>query len=246
MSNFPDYGFIDMHIHILPGVDDGSKDMDMSLAMLKVAAENNCDTIIITPHQNMAHHCVSPKSMVRRLDELKTVSLDHGYDFEFYTGNELFYDRTLPERLANEEVMTLADSDYCLIEFNPNEEYDYIFNGLREVAYEDFRPILAHCERYNCLVKKPERCRDLVRNGVYLQVNAVSVVPKLFNPIPKFVNGLLQDRLVSFVSTDAHRAQGRAPEWLECWRHLSRHYDADYVREILRDNADKVIYNEEL
>lgn len=229
-------------------MDDGSKDMAMSLAMLDVAAANNIGAMILTPHNKVFQHSVSPESQRRRIDALNEEAARAGYDIQFYPGNECYYDETLLERLQAGKVMTLADSAYILVEFYPMDEWSKIQDGLRSLYYAGYDVVLAHVERYEQIVRHPERARELVRAGIHLQVNAGDVVPHAFrnNMIPRFIKGLLDDGLVDLVGTDAHRPEGRAPLMNECAAYLARHYDADYVRAILRDNAERIIYNEEM
>jgi protein-tyrosine phosphatase len=242
-----------MHCHILPGVDDGSRDMEMSLRMLETAKANRIETIILTPHNRADRHSVSGKGQIERIHKLTEAAAEYGLDsFHFYSGNELFYDSTLVERLENGEALTLADSRYCLVEFEPGEDYAYIAKGLKELSYEGYYPILAHCERYECLtdntvINRSEgyrRVEELRRNGILFQVNAGSIFPKTFQVIPKFVNRLLKENMVSFVATDAHRDTGRAPYLLDAADYLFQKYDRNYAKSLLYDNARYIIRNE--
>lgn len=244
----PEYTYIDCHTHILPGVDDGSKDMEMTRSMLEVAAQNNIGAMILTPHNKVFMHSVSPESQARRIDELQRESDTAGYHIRFYAGNECYYDETLIDRLQDGKVQTLAGSDYILVEFHPMDEYRRIYDGLRSLYYAGYEVVLAHVERYQQIVEHPERARELVRSGIHLQVNAVSVVPHLLhdNRIPHYVRGLLDDGYVSLIGTDAHRPAGRAPLMNECAAYLARHYDEDYVRLLLHDNAEHIIRNEDM
>lgn len=242
-----DYWFVDMHIHILPGVDDGAQNMEMSMEMIRVAAENNIGVMVLTPHNNAAHRCVSPEGQLRRMDLLQNEIYDAGYDIGLYPGNELMYDYSLPQRLNEGRAMTLAGSDYCLVEFYPTEQLSYIREGLRSLQAEGYLPVLAHCERYVNLVKDREALEELVRSGIYLQVNANSILPHgMFDATAKFVNRLLEDELVSFVCTDAHRPTGRAPLMMEAAERVRKRFGGEYTRRIFRDNALTVIENGEI
>lgn len=233
---------IDIHCHILYGVDDGSRDKDMSLQMARLAVENNISDIIVTPHYTGAHHSVSPEGIRRRVEELQQACEREGLNLKLYPGNELLYDSFLPDKLSGGEVLTLAGSRYCLIEFFPTDPFQYIQEGLRAVRYAGFHPILAHCERYACLVEKPEYAQILADQEVLLQCNSASVEPKLFQSVPKFVNGLLRRGLVSFIASDAHRAEGsRSPELRRSVAWLKKKYDEDYVQDLLRRNALKIV-----
>ena len=237
-----DNKYIDIHCHILPGVDDGSKDLSMSVQMARVAADNNIGAIVVTPHYDSAHRSVSPDGIRRRVDELQQTFANEGIELVLYPGNELLYDSSLPGKLTSGEVLTLADSAYCLVEFHPLEDYKYIFNGLRSLIYEGFQPILAHCERYACLIKDPKRVDEIVSQRVLLQCNSGSVELGLFRSVPRFVNSLLRRELVSFIATDAHRAEGvRAPNLLRAAALLQKKCDEGYVGDLLGDNARRVI-----
>lgn len=249
MANF-DYNFIDMHCHVLPGVDDGSHDPEMSRQMLRVAAENNIHEMILTPHHKPEHHNVSMEGMKRRIGLLEEICGEENIDMRFHPGNELFYSEDLIDELEAGTAATLAESRYVLVEFYPMEQYSSIDNALRELRYADYTVILAHVERYICLTeqKSLDRVEALVRAGTLLQVNSLDVVPHIFKggSVAKFVNRLLREELVSFVGTDAHRPEGRAPLMNECAAYLQRHYDEDYVYDLLRGNAERVIGDEEI
>ena len=116
-----------------------------------------------------------------------------------------------------------------------------IWREMKE-KYRDFQIIAMEEEnRYWVFDEDAELLARLFR----LQVNAASVIPRPFQRIPKYVNALLADELVSFVATDAHRDSGRAPYMKEAASYLRKKYDPSYVRAILYDNAEKVIYDEE-
>ncbi len=236
--------FADIHCHIMPGVDDGSKDPQMSLNMMRIAADNGIDTIILTPHNKIQYRCASPDGIRRRTALLQEISDKARLGLLIYPGNELMYDRSLPERLGNGQALTLADSRYALVEFDPNDRFVDIQDGLRAVSYEGFTPILAHIERYPNMLGHVDYAEQLVRSGVLIQVNASDVEQKMMRPDTKFVNALLKEELVSFVATDAHRDEGRAPYLSAEAGYLYHKYHEDYVDSILRWNALAVINNE--
>lgn len=212
----PDYELADMHIHIMPEVDDGSESMEMTMEMLRIA-------------------CMQDAMAQEEVEEA-----------DLYRGNEIMYDSSVPEALENGRICSLADSSYLLVEFKPWEEFSYIQEGLRNLSYDGWRVILAHCERYDCIRKNPELARELTRNRIYLQVNADDVLPHFRSPFAKLISGLLKEELVSFVGTDAHKDTERSPEMLRCWQYLIRKCDPDYVREITRENTLRIIRNEEV
>jgi protein-tyrosine phosphatase len=236
-KEFP-FPFADMHCHILPAVDDGSKNEEMSLNMLRIAADNNIRLIIATPHNKIYLKSASPEGIIRRVIALQDIADANGIKIKILPGNELYYDSTLPERLEGKKALSLAASDSILVEFSPDEEYSYMAEGLRHLRYEGWHPVLAHCERYECLYRDSDRIQALVQEGIRLQVNAESVMAGRFTPVGRFVKKLLKDEMVSFVATDAHRDTGsRKPDLAECGAYIIRKCGVDYARKILLENA---------
>lgn len=239
-----------MHIHIMPEVDDGSESMEMTMRMLRVARENRIGTMILTPHHKGGHRNVSPDGQLRRIAGMQD-AMDASEEWnntwiDLYPGNEIMYDSSVLEELEEGRIRTMADSSYVLVEFKPWEEFSYIQEGLRNLSYEGYRVILAHCERYDCLRRDASLAGELARNRIYLQVNADDVLPHFRSPFAKFVGSLLKEELVSFVGTDAHKDRERSPQMLKCWQYLNRKYDPDYVREITRENTLRIIADEEV
>ena len=115
----PDYEMADMHIHIMPEVDDGSESMEMTMEMLRIARENRIGTMILTPHYKGGHRNVSPEGQLRRIASMQdAMAQEEMEEVELYPGNEIMYDSSVPEALENGRICSLADSSYLLVEFN--------------------------------------------------------------------------------------------------------------------------------
>lgn len=112
-------GLIDIHSHILPLVDDGAESVEMALLMLKKAAEEGIEKIILTPHQKPDRRCVTPEGILRRMEELQELAGKEKIPVRLYPGNEIFYRHGLAELLDKGKIRTMADSRYVLIEFCP-------------------------------------------------------------------------------------------------------------------------------
>ena len=214
----------------------------MALAMARQAEKDNIGAIIVTPHNSTAYPCAKPEAIRNALAKLQRIFTDEGLEIKLYPGNELRYDQTLPDRLFKGEALCLADTEYCLVEFHPKDDFNYIRNGLQALTYQGFTPVLAHCERYECLVSEPAKAGMLVRQGALLQVNAASVPRRPFQRIPAFVNRLMKKDLISFVATDAHRDSGRRVSNLRyAAEYLQKKLDRDQVYNLLRGNAESLL-----
>lgn len=237
-------GLIDIHSHILPGVDDGAEDSQVSIEMLQIAWKDGIRTIIFTPHYKPMRHNVSPATMKRMTEELFAKSKAQGMEFEFFMGNEIYYHNEIVNGLENGEICTLANSEYVLIEFNPMDEFDYIRNGIYQVMAGGYRPILAHAERYVCLLGKEERVEDLAQMGCYIQINTGSIMGNFGFTTKQFVKKLLKHRMVHFVATDAHDIVKRTPRLSDCAKYISKKYSEDYKKILFYENPLAVITNE--
>ncbi|WP_034467582.1 CpsB/CapC family capsule biosynthesis tyrosine phosphatase [Butyrivibrio proteoclasticus] len=235
---------IDIHCHIMPGVDDGSPDMETSLKMLRIAAKNDITHIILTPHHKPMHHNVSPEHNVAYTDRLQQALDREGLNIKLYSGNEIYYSDETFRELEEGRITTLAGSDYVLVEFHPTNPYKAIHNAAYQVQAAGYIPVIAHVERYSDMVSKPARVEELVDMGCLIQVNANSVMGKYGFGISSFTKKLLKNRLVHFVATDAHDTGKRAPELLECRRFVDRKFGEDYGRRIFYDNPMSIIHNE--
>lgn len=236
--------YIDIHSHILPGIDDGSQDFDASIQMLKQASADGIAQIILTPHNKPARHNADPLIIESLLAELRKRMEDEGIAIKLHGGNELYYRNGLAEEIMDGKALTLAGSNYVLTEFNPMEDYDYIRYGVYSLIAEGYHPILAHAERYSKINGKANRVEDLIEMGCYIQVNAGSVMGVLGFQTKFFVRRLLKEQLVHFVATDAHDTKERGSHIRECAFFIVKKYGEDYAREILYENPMHVIRNE--
>lgn len=232
---------IDMHSHILPGVDDGSDSLETSYRMLEIASENGISQIILTPHNKPAHRNVPPHRIVERMKQLHDELDARQINIKLYPGSELYYRDGLTEELEDGEAMTLAGSHYVLTEFGPGAEYEYIRNGIYSLQMHGYRPILAHVERYRNIYLKPERVTELAKMGCYIQVNAGSIMGTFGFAARQFTKKLLKQQMVTFIASDAHDTGRRAPHLADCADYVAKKFGKDYSQEILYDNPMRVI-----
>jgi protein-tyrosine phosphatase len=230
----------------MPGVDDGSPDVETSLNMLQTAEKNGVESIILTPHHKPMHHNVSPEHNRVYCERLQEKAQKAGLNIRLYSGNEIYYSDETQRELENGKICTLADSDYVLVEFHPTNPYKAIHNAMYQVQAAGFVPIVAHVERYSDIVSHASYVEDLVDMGCYIQVNASSIMGKYGFGISHFTKKLLKNRLVHFVATDAHDNKTRAPELLECRNYVAKKYGDAYSQKIFYDNPMSVIQNEML
>ena len=196
-----DNGWIDIHAHILPGVDDGAHDWDEAAALLKLAYGQGIRHIIATPHFTGNQDPGLLKELCTCLDNQAKAIAD---GFGVSLGQEIMYFENLVDYLNQGKALTLAGSRYVLVEFGPSDSLGRIKRAVRQLVQASYFPVIAHVERYKCLLEQ-ERPEELVEYGAYLQINARS----------------LKKGTIHFIATDMHDPSVRTPDiqtavsWME-------------------------------
>lgn len=239
--------YIDIHTHILPGVDDGAKSIGESISMLKQAQKEGIGAVILTPHQKPERKCVSVNGILTRMEQLRDEMKRANIRIDLYPGSELLYSHELQKRLKDGSVCTLAGSNYILVEFLPDESWQYIRSGLYDLACAGYWPVVAHAERCMALAADTEKVRELIDMGCYIQVNAGSITGQAGFGMKRAARRLLKEELVHFVATDAHRESGKRSVQLEaCSIYLQKKYGRELADRVLWKNAEKILTNTEI
>lgn len=231
--------YFDTHCHLIPDVDDGSKDMKESLAALKEEYDQNVRWIICTPHVTADLTLKEAERMKASFEELshRLKKTDFGSEMKLYLGCELMYSESLAERLEQGEIWTMAGSSYILVEFFPSVAYEEMYHGVRRLANGKYIPVLAHIERYQCLHKREDRVRELQELGAYCQINSSSLIGGIFNQRSAYIKKLCQCGLVHFLGTDSHGMRYRQPDMKDGAEWLEHSCQAPYREKILYQNG---------
>lgn len=204
----------DIHSHILPGVDDGSPDMETSLRMIRIAYEEGTRRLFLTPHYMSGRNDYEPGTLTDRFAEFEDAVRSDYPDLELYLGNEIYYSSGILQDLRDGMIETMADSRYVLVEFSPRDSFEIIYQAAREITNAGYRMLIAHVERYHCLEKKKDRLLRMEEMGVYFQTNASALVKgegKTPSQVSRWNRKMVMDDWISFIGSDAHDARNRAP-----------------------------------
>lgn len=231
----------DMHCHILPAVDDGARNMEQTIKMLQIARDEGIEAMIVTPHYKEGRRNADADTILGLLEAVQWEAESRGIFLPLYPGNEIFYFGGIEERLERGEILTLNNTDRVLIEFSPMTDYTYIRNALDGVSAMGYVPVLAHVERYECMVRSRKHVEELKQMDVEIQVNAAGISGQLGKEVQKFLYAILQDEMVDYVGTDAHDAKKRAPCFQKCFQTLKKRFDTAYIQEIFYENTMAII-----
>lgn len=230
---------IDIHCHALYGVDDGAKDLEESLAMLRDAKEQGMKALILTPH---LRHGMFPYPKERILRHFKTLEPKaNALGLTLYLGCEHHISSQALDELQKGVCFSLAEGDWVLAEYSFETPYSEIKASLRELVSCGYIPVIAHAERYHCFQKTPESLRELSDAGAMIQLNADSILGIAGRMEAKTARKLLKVQLAHFVASDAHGAFQRKNRLGECRRFVEAKYKEAYARELFVENPRKII-----
>lgn len=197
---------VDMHSHLLPGIDDGSKDLDQSIGMINHFAEMGYKKLIMTPHIMEDFYKNTPEIIKEKLDLVREEVKKYKIDIELEAAAEYYFDETLIEKIKNKEVLTFGDN-HVLFEFSFGQEPRNISSLLFEFKVNNYKPILAHYERYPYYHNNPEKIREYRDNGILIQLNLLSLTGHYGPAVEKMAKYLVDNKLVDFVGSDCHRIE---------------------------------------
>ena len=222
---------IDMHSHIIYGVDDGSKNKEMTLEMLKLSIECGVKKIVATPHYMKGRFNVEYGEIKDKINELRQMVSEEKLDIEIYCGQEVYYRENILEYYEEGAIGTINDSRYMLIEL-PMREFDVnnVIDNLYELTLKGIVPIIAHPERYIPFIKKPSLINDFIKEGYLFQLNAGSIVGDFGKEVKKLALNYLGNGVYYICGSDAHSDGKRNPNMSEeCLKVLSD-YKSEFIK----------------
>lgn len=232
---------IDIHSHILPGIDDGARTLDESIDIIQELSHQGVTGIIATPHYiTDTMYTSSRYDNLRLLSKLKQAIREAGIDAQVYLGNEIFIDIKIAELLRRGVVSTLADSKYVLVEFSLNEEYPNYADILGNLMELGYMVILAHPERYAMAEENYGRLEELQEMGVLFQCNAGSFIGQYGKSVEKLAVRLAKEKRIFALGSDIHHAHGDN-RVARAQRKLRRYYNKTELERILVKNPGKII-----
>ncbi len=237
----------DIHCHILPGVDDGSENLEESLAMAKMAAASGIRQIVATPHFPGTYASMEQLPLI--IDRFQL--LGHAIQREdlpltVYPGAEILYMPETADLARQGKLPTIGKSSYLLIEFYFDEPLYDIENALRELSRGGYRPVIAHPERYKAVQQHPQVPARWFSRGYVLQLNKGSLLGAFGNRVQNTATGILESGLAHIIASDAHSSSHRTPHMTGLVNWLNDRCDPEYIRILLEENPRRLLQNREM
>lgn len=206
----------DMHSHFLPGIDDGSKDLEESVTMIGLFAGMGFKTLVTTPHVLTGFYDNTPAIVNGKLEEVRKAVADRGIDIRLFAAAEYFCDEHFTAKVAdNEELLSFGTNKYVLIETGFLNEPVNMVDIFSQLRLQGYSPILAHPERYTYFNTNFQKCVKHFQAGALFQINALSLAGYYDKPAQKMAEWLIDQGMVHFVGSDCHK-----PKHAELYRQV--------------------------
>lgn len=229
---------VDIHSHILYGVDDGAKTISESEALFRVAASQGIHAMIVTPHYRVGMFPYEKEKIEAHFEKCKAVA--QSYDISLFLGCEYHADTQMAENLQSNRVHTLADGEYVLTEFKTATGYSFMRTTVQEVFLAGYVPIIAHAERYLEL-HGTDKLGALREMGARIQVNADSILGYDGWELKRVTKKYLKQGLVDLVASDAHNMTKRPIRLGECYAYVAKKYGEDTAHRLFVKNPRRVL-----
>ena len=232
---------IDIHSHVLPGVDDGVKTLASSIELIRELSRSGVTDIIATPHYVSETRYVSRKdNNLRLLEEVKSALLAEQINVEIYLGNEIYIDPKIAKMISDGTISSMAGSRYVLVELPLNKSYPSYRDILVDLLDMGYRVILAHPERYEIIQTSYDVLLELHSLGVLFQCNLGSVMGKYGIEAKTVVKRIMKDGLVFAFGSDAHHCHG-VDYWVKAQKKVAKYCSERQFNQAMTLNPRKML-----
>ncbi len=234
---------IDLHTHILPGVDDGSQDEPTSLNMVRDALESGIRTMVATPHANQVgrYENYDTPDLRERFEQLRELVRRENVPVEIIEGMEIYAAPGVGALIRDGKLFGINHGPYYLVEFPFDAKSWWIEDRIEELLEVDAIPLIAHVERYYCVQKSPELVYEWIRGGCLTQINKASVFGRFGHREKKAAKLLLEHDLVTCVASDAHSDEFRTAWMGDIQAYLKDRYDERTMLHLLKGNPQRIL-----
>ena len=240
---------IDIHSHIIFGVDDGPQTIEDSRNLLMDAYNQGVRTIVATSHRRIGMFETPEDRIENNFKSVKILAKEVASDLTVLYGAEIYYSSELMDKLEKKMIPSINESSYVLIEFSQNAKFWEIKTSLTNVLRMGFIPVIAHVERYQSLENNENYLKELINMGCYVQINSSSVLKykwffdknRLFKKRAKY---FLDRDLVHCIASDMHHLSERPSFMKEAFDFISKKYGRRKAKRLFVDNPKLIITNQ--
>jgi protein-tyrosine phosphatase len=233
---------IDIHSHILPGLDDGARDIEEALEMCALAAQDGIKTIVATPHNLNGVFNNKRETVLRATRLLNDAVRERGIDIVVLPGSDTHMDAMLLEELEEKNVTTINDARKFLLLELPNFVVpEHVRNLIFELKLRGITPVISHPERNDTIMGDTEILHELIRTGALVQITAGCVTGHFGRKNKKNACRLIESNMAHILATDAHNTTSRPPLLSRAVRLISKKIGAEEARKMVVDAPESLI-----
>jgi len=233
---------IDIHSHILPGLDDGSKNIEETLGIVRQLHEAGFKTLIATPHVIEGRDFLSLPEILATTEEVRKHVAEAGIAVEILPGAENYIFPDMAKWARDEKLLTLGNTGkHLLVEFPMLEIPHYTDQVFFELQVLGITPVLAHPERNKGLSDEPERIIDWAKKGILFQLDLRSVSGHYGPQAKRLAELMLHSNLIHFVGSDAHRVSRSEQTYLEVLQSVEEIVGETQYQELTRLNSQTIL-----
>lgn len=239
---------IDLHTHILPGVDDGAQDMEEALEMAYLAVQSGVHTLTATPHSNQRGYFENwNSSKLQKVYESFCLAVrKEKIPLEVLPGMEIYSSDDLQELIRDRQIIGMNHSAYYLLEFPFDSDADIISHRLTQVLDMGKFPLIAHPERYFCVWDMPELVYRWIQMGCVTQINKGSIFGKFGRHAKKAAEILFRYHLVTCVASDAHSPYMRTTYMKDIYKELVHRFGVREADLLTEENPARILQNRKI
>lgn len=237
---------IDFHSHILPNIDDGSKNMEETIKLIKEAKQAGFDKIISTSHYMQDYYEYDEQKRNEILKQVKEQLEKEEIKLELYLGNEIYIATDIAQLIKDGKASTINNTKYVLFELPLNSKPLFVKEVIYRLIENGYKPIIAHPERYSYIKEEIKYAEELANMGALFQANYGSIVGMYGSGAKKTIKKLLKKDLISFLGSDVHRINQIYPQIPKILKKFKKVISEQKLEELTTLNAQKVLDNEEL
>lgn len=235
---------VDLHCHLLPGIDDGSKNMDISLRLAREATENGVTHALLTPHHMNGRYVNHKQDVIRRTKEFQEQLKAHNIPLTVFPGQEVRINGQLLDALDKDDIL-FADTagKYMMLEFPDDDVPNYTSRMIFDIQQCGITPVIVHPERNTKIMAEPDQIYQLLEKGCLSQITASSYVGTFGKKVENFSRQLIEAGQGYVFASDAHDLPGRKYEMRQAF-HKLRHEFGQELADQYQQNARSIINGE--
>jgi protein-tyrosine phosphatase len=235
---------IDIHSHILPGIDDGAQTLEDALLMAETAVKEGITHLYATPHHRNGRYENEKHSILHHVNVFNEKLAERNIPLHVLPGQETRLYKELVEELDREVLIPLHHQlKYLLIELPSSQVPGYAAETIYELNLRNYIPIIVHPERNSEIMENPDLLHDLILEGALTQITANSVIGNFGKKIMNFSHELIRANMTHFIASDAHNVSGRGFHLNEAFETIQKQHGVD-KRFYLQENAQMLLKGE--